>query len=118
MARLIISSPDGKKGVLVLSKPVTTVGRGNANDLVLNDPSVSRFHAVLNLKPGAVAIADRGSTNGIQLNGRRIAQEIELRSGDIARVGRYELRLETSSPSRRENFTAERAENAGERDLA
>jgi adenylate cyclase len=100
MARLIISSPDGKNGVLELSKAVITVGRGNANDLVLNDPSVSRFHAVLKLKPGGVAIADRGSTNGIQLNGRRIAQETELRSGDIARVGRYELRLESGEEGR------------------
>jgi ABC transport system ATP-binding/permease protein len=100
MARLIISSPDGKKGVLELSKTVTTMGRGNANDLVLNDPSVSRFHAVLKLRAGAVAIADRGSTNGIQLNGRRISQEIELRSGDVARVGRYELRLESDDEDR------------------
>ena len=43
MARLIISSPDGKNGILELNKPVITVGRGNANDLVLNDGSVSRF---------------------------------------------------------------------------
>ena len=42
MARLIISSPDGKKGVLELTKAVTALGRGNANDLVLNDASVSR----------------------------------------------------------------------------
>src|SRR5215831_10512836 len=100
MARLIISSPDGKKGFLELSKAVTTMGRGNANDLVLNDPSVSRFHAVLKLKAGAVAIADRGSTNGIHLNGRRILQETELRSGDVARVGRYELRLENGEEGR------------------
>src|SRR5262249_4686030 len=100
MARLIISSPDGKKGFLELIKAVTTMGRGNANDLVLNDPSVSRFHAVLKLKAGAVAIADRGSTNGIHLNGRRILQETELRSGDVARVGRYELRLENGEEGR------------------
>ena len=48
MARLIISSPDGKNGILELNKPLITVGRGNANDLVLNDASVSRFHAVVN----------------------------------------------------------------------
>jgi pSer/pThr/pTyr-binding forkhead associated (FHA) protein len=47
-----------------------------------------------------VAIADRGSTNGIHLNGRRISQETELRSGDVARVGRYELRLENGDEGR------------------
>jgi adenylate cyclase len=95
MPRLIISTPDGKKGILELHKPVITVGRGNANDLVLNDPSVSRLHAVIKLEEKKVAIADRGSTNGVILNGERIAREAELRNGDVAVLGRYELRLET-----------------------
>ncbi len=95
MARLIISSPDGKKGILELSKPITTIGRGNANDLVLNDSSVSRFHAVVKLQDNAVFIADRGSTNGVVLNEEKILQDAELKTGDIASIGRYELRLET-----------------------
>jgi len=94
MSRLIISSPDGKKGILELNKPVITIGRGNANDLVLNDSSVSRFHAVVKLRDNAVVIADRGSTNGVVLGGKRIAQETEMQNGDIAVLGLYELRLE------------------------
>ncbi|HSM84907.1 MAG TPA: adenylate/guanylate cyclase domain-containing protein [Candidatus Limnocylindrales bacterium] len=94
MARLIISSPDGKKGVLELSKPVTTVGRGNGNDLVLNDSSVSRFHAVIKAENHSVIIADRGSTNGVILNGQKIEQEAQLQHGDLLHVGQYELRLE------------------------
>jgi len=96
MARLIISAPDGKRGILELTKPVITVGRGNANDLVLNDPSVSRFHAVVKQSPeGAVVIADRGSTNGVMVNGTRIAAEVELHKGDRARIGAYELVFES-----------------------
>jgi adenylate cyclase len=94
MARLIISSPDGKNGILELHKPVITVGRGNANDLVLNDSSVSRFHAVIKLRDNSIFVADRGSTNGIVLNDVRISQETELKDGDIALVGQYQLRLE------------------------
>jgi hypothetical protein len=94
MSRLIISSPDGKKGILELNKPVITIGRGNANDLVLNDSSVSRFHAVVKLRDNAVVIADRGSTNGVVLGGKKIAQETEMQNGDIAVLGLYELRLE------------------------
>src|SRR5215471_3018056 len=94
MSRLIISSPDGKKGILELNKPVITIGRGNANDLVLNDSSVSRFHAVVKLNNNTVVIADRGSTNGVVLNGARIAHETELKNGDIAVLGSYNLRLE------------------------
>ncbi len=94
MARLIISSPDGKKGVLELTKAVTTLGRGNANDLVLNDASVSRFHAVVKLHDDQVLVADRGSTNGVVINGERIDQERELQNGDVMHLGQYELRLE------------------------
>jgi len=96
MARLIISAPDGKRGILELTKPVITVGRGNANDLVLNDLSVSRFHAVVKQSPeGAVVIADRGSTNGVMVNGARITAEVELHKGDRARIGAYELLFES-----------------------
>ncbi|HEY2359477.1 MAG TPA: adenylate/guanylate cyclase domain-containing protein [Candidatus Angelobacter sp.] len=94
MARLIISSPDGKNGILELNKPLITVGRGNANDLVLNDGSVSRFHAVIKLRDNSIYVADRGSTNGIVLNDQKISKETELKNGDVALVGLYRLRLE------------------------
>lgn len=94
MSRLIISAPDGKKGILELNKPVITIGRGNANDLVLNDSSISRFHAVVKLDGNKIVIADRGSTNGVVLNGQRISQESELKNGDVAVLGSYHLRLE------------------------
>ncbi len=94
MARLIISSPDGKNGILELNKPLITVGRGNANDLVLNDASVSRFHAVIKLRENSIYVADRGSTNGILLNDEKIGKETELKDGDVALVGLYRLRLE------------------------
>ena len=94
MARLIISSPDGKNGILELNKPLITVGRGNANDLVLNGASVSRFHAVVKLRENSIFIADRGSTNGIVLNDEKISKETELKNGDVALVGLYRLRLE------------------------
>ena len=94
MARLIISSPDGRNGILELTKSVTTLGRGNANDLVLNDSSVSRFHAVIKLRDNSIFIADRGSTNGILLNDKKINKEVELKSGDVAIVGLYKLLLE------------------------
>src|SRR5689334_10262816 len=94
MARLIISSPDGKRGVLELTKPIITVGRGTANDLVLNDAGVSRFHAVIKIQDDGVFVADRGSTNGVVVNGTRIEQESQLQGGDVLHLGQYELRLE------------------------
>ena len=94
MSRIIISGPDGKRGMLELTKPLVTIGRGAANDLVLHDSSVSRFHAVIKCENGNTFIADRNSTNGVVVDGHRITGEQQLRHNDIARLGSYELRFE------------------------
>ncbi|MGH9668492.1 MAG: adenylate/guanylate cyclase domain-containing protein, partial [Terriglobales bacterium] len=97
MARLLISSPSGASGILELAKAVVTIGRGSANDLVLDDESVSRFHAVLKQETdGEVLVADRGSTNGVVVNGARISTETALRHGDQVKVGIYELKFEST----------------------
>jgi adenylate cyclase len=94
MSRIIISSPDGKRGMLELTKPLVTIGRGAANDLVLPDSSVSRFHAVIKFQDGNAFIADRNSTNGVMIQGKRISGERRLRHNDLAHLGSYELRFE------------------------
>src|SRR3954467_5569593 len=94
MSRIIISAPDGKRGMLELTKPLVTIGRGAANDLVLPDNSVSRFHAVLKCEDGQTFIADRNSTNGVVIDGARITGEQLLHHNDVARLGAYELRFE------------------------
>jgi len=95
MARLIISSPDGKRGILELTRPVITIGRGNANDLVLNDNSVSRFHAVIKEMDGEYVVADRGSTNGVVIAGQRVTGERKLHNGERLKIGAYEVRFES-----------------------
>ena len=94
MSRIIISAPDGKRGMLELTKPLVTIGRGTANDLVLPDNSVSRFHAVIKCQDGNAFIADRNSTNGVVIDGNRITGEQQLRHNDVAHLGSYELRYE------------------------
>jgi adenylate cyclase len=94
MSRIIISAPDGKRGMFELTKPLVTIGRGAANDLVLPDNSVSRFHAVIKCQDDNTFIADRNSTNGVLIEGNRITGEQQLRHNDVARLGAYELRFE------------------------
>ncbi len=106
MARLIITSPDGKRSVFEIGKPVITIGRGSANDLVLNDPSVSRLHAVLKSAAGHISIADRGSTNGIIIDGLRVAEETPLSHGDRVKIGIYDLKLEAVREPARESRDA------------
>ena len=94
MSRIIISAPDGKRGMLELTKPLVSIGRGAANDLVLPDNSVSRFHAVIKCQDGQTFIADRNSTNGVVIDGERISGERQLQHNDVAHLGSYELRFE------------------------
>src|SRR5512146_810767 len=95
MPRLIITAPDGKRGLLEISRPLTTIGRGSSNDLVLADSSVSRYHAVLKRAEQGFVIADRGSTNGVLIGGERVGAEHPLRHGDVFHVGAYALKFES-----------------------
>jgi hypothetical protein len=67
-----------------------SVGRAPDCDLVLDDPSVSKRHAMLrwNDPKRACTLEDRRSTNGTYLNGAiRIRKPVILRDGDIISFG-------------------------------
>src|SRR3972149_3698419 len=55
-----------------LLKDVHTIGREAGNDIIINDPQVSRHHARLTLQGNAYILEDLGSTNGSFVNGRRV----------------------------------------------
>jgi hypothetical protein len=76
---------DGKR--VVVSLGGATVGRSRQADIVLNDPNISREHAEIRPRGGSWVITDLGSTNGSQLNGRRIEGSEVLRSGDEIELG-------------------------------
>lgn len=69
------------------------IGRSDESDIVLNDPSVSRAHAVVEIVAGQAMLRDLESTNGTYLNGRRIRAE-RLRDGDELQLGNTHLRFE------------------------
>ncbi|MBB5871421.1 putative peptide zinc metalloprotease protein [Allocatelliglobosispora scoriae] len=86
------AAPELRRGdqVFPLVKPVTTIGRTNDNDLVLDDPSVSRRHARIVRGPGGFAIEDLNSFNGTTVAGRTLhgdiatlPDETEIYIGDI-----------------------------------
>jgi len=69
------------------------IGRQDA-DLVLEDPEVSRRHAVLRRTGESVVIEDLDSTNGTFVKGERIRRPITVGPGDQVRVGRTTLEIE------------------------
>ena len=60
--------PDGVYSIEGTSR----IGRSEESEIVLLDPSVSRAHAVVEVRAGEAIVRDLGSTNGTFLNGRRI----------------------------------------------
>jgi hypothetical protein len=76
---------DGKR--VVVSPAGATIGRSRQADVVLNDPNVSREHAEIRPRGGSWVINDLGSTNGSQLNGRRLEGSEVLRPGDEIELG-------------------------------
>jgi pSer/pThr/pTyr-binding forkhead associated (FHA) protein len=67
------------------------IGRSPASDILLEDPSVSRRHAVLVHRDGRAVLLDDRSLNGISVNGQRVS-EAPLSDGDWVGIGRVSLR--------------------------
>src|SRR5438128_12208578 len=55
-----------------ISKPVITIGREPANDIVLTDPSVSRIHAQIQWNEGAWTISNLTQQNTVAVNQREV----------------------------------------------
>jgi serine phosphatase RsbU (regulator of sigma subunit) len=68
----------------------TSVGALAGNDLVIDDPEVSKRHLEIELREDRYFAVDKGSRNGTFLNETRI-EEAELHSGDRLRIGQTAL---------------------------
>ena len=77
--------------VLELGGESMRVGRSPAADLVVDDASVSRRHAVFVRRDERTVILDDRSRNGIVVNGARV-QEAALDDGDRIALGNVTLR--------------------------
>jgi len=70
----------------------TRIGRSVIAGLRLNDPTVSRRHAIVVCEESGVRVLDDRSLNGLRVNGEA-ADWATLRDGDELIVGRYSLYL-------------------------
>jgi pSer/pThr/pTyr-binding forkhead associated (FHA) protein len=83
---------------LDLSEGSLTVGRSSSCQLFLDDPLVSRRHAVFLVAGSGVTVEDLQSRNGVLVNGRRIQARTSLQPGDHVLIGSAELTL-VATPS-------------------
>jgi FHA domain/Zinc-ribbon containing domain len=82
---------DGELKTLPIEEGWTRIGRSGAADLRLDDPTVSRRHALVVLTPeGDLRALDDRSLNGLFVNGERV-EWAPLSDGDELEIGRYRL---------------------------
>lgn len=76
-----------------------SIGRDGIQDVVLDNPSVSRRHCQIRFVPenGAFVVEDLGSDNGTLVNGTRISSPAELVSGDEIGVGKLTVLFNPSA---------------------
>jgi adenylate cyclase len=98
MPSLYIQTPGGKDFLFDLSKPEVSIGRELKNDLILDDPRVSRAHALLRLIENGVVLRDLGSGNGTLVNGFRIPPNVDfkLAENDQIKMGSCSLTYQSS----------------------
>ena len=70
-----------------------TLGRGAA-DVVIDDPEISRRHALVRAGDGYLEIEDLDSLNGTWVNDARISASVRVRPGDVVRLGTTVLEVE------------------------
>lgn len=78
---------------LELNEGTFAVGRNASCQLSLDDPLVSRRHALFEVTPMGVTIEDLNSRNGVIVNGHRVDAKVSINVGDRILIGSQELTL-------------------------
>jgi hypothetical protein len=76
-----------------VTQKTTTMGRSRECDIVVPDANVSRVHAEVRHEGLEYVLVDLGSTNGVEVNGRRVLRH-SLRDGDRVSLGGAEIVVE------------------------
>jgi Protein of unknown function (DUF3662)/FHA domain len=95
-AYLLVSTRGSRPVQFDLGGPLIGIGRASDNDVILDDPMVSRHHCQLRLQHGAYGFTDLGSRNGSTVNGQPVTQ-IALGPGDVIRIGDTEIEFQVRS---------------------
>jgi len=91
--KLVIEDDEGQRREVPLDRDEITIGRREDNLVHLPDRNVSRRHARLVRRDGAVLLEDLRSANGTMVNGVRISEPVPLGDGDLVRIGDYGVAL-------------------------
>jgi pSer/pThr/pTyr-binding forkhead associated (FHA) protein len=83
---------NGELRTVALTREWTRIGRSLAADVRLDDPTVSRRHALVVRQPDGVRLLDDRSLNGVFVNDMRVESK-SLEDGDEIVIGRYRVTM-------------------------
>ncbi len=96
----LVYEVEGRPQRYRLTGPEVFLGRSSENEVVLNDFSVSRRHAVIRREAERWVIVDQNSTNGVKVNGRFVTSS-PIVPGDVLTVGTFTLTVREEMPAER-----------------
>jgi pSer/pThr/pTyr-binding forkhead associated (FHA) protein len=88
---LFVRRQDSNPSQVEWSKPILTIGRDSANDLIIDHPLASRRHARLERDEQGYFVRDLESTNGTYVNGDKVEGARQLHNQDIIWVADVEI---------------------------
>ena len=96
---------NGEVRTVALTREWTRIGRSLAADVRLDDPTVSRRHALVVRQPEGVRLLDDRSLNGVFVNDMRVEGKT-LEDGDEIIIGRYRVTMISVPGGERPQVTA------------
>jgi len=93
--RLTFVDGEGDGRTVECEERKTSIGSSPENDVVVGDPSVSRFHASIEVDDEGYLLTDRDSKNGTFLEGYRV-REVFLDDGASFRIGKTHVEFDTT----------------------
>jgi pSer/pThr/pTyr-binding forkhead associated (FHA) protein len=90
--RLVITDPQQKSREVSIYKKIFSIGRSPENDLMLDDPTVSRKHVTLRENQDEYLLHDEESRNGVRVNSQAVTT-VKLTDDDEIQIGGYTLRF-------------------------
>ncbi len=91
-----ISANSGPQDYRLSTSPLR-IGRGESNDIVIDEEHVSDRHASVFYEEGQFWIEDLKSTNGTYVNGKRIEDRAALKNEDLIKLGTMILKFRSES---------------------
>jgi transcriptional regulator with GAF, ATPase, and Fis domain len=87
MSRLIVFHESRPNQVVEFEGQVITIGRSSENHVQIDDLNSSRHHCEIHEQDGSFELIDKGSRNGVFVNGRRVGERQALDEGDKIEIG-------------------------------